>query len=44
MHIDFAGPSKKYADIILPGANNNVAVDMVVLWLEMKLTGQRVYK
>ena len=30
MHIEFAGPSKKYADIILPGANNNVAVDIVV--------------
>ena len=36
MHIEFAGPSKKHADIILPGSNNNVAVDMVVSMVRNK--------
>jgi len=36
MHIEFAGPSEKYADIILSGANNNVAVDMVASMIRNK--------
>ena len=36
MHIEFARPSKKHADIILSGANNNVAVDMVASMVKKK--------
>jgi uridine kinase len=31
MHLEFVEPSKHWADIIIPrGAENNVAIDMVV--------------
>ncbi len=35
MHLEFVEPSKRYADIIIPyGGRNQVAVDMVVSWLQ----------
>ena len=38
MHLEFVEPSKHWADIIIPrGAENNVAIDMLVSKIKMKL-------
>jgi uridine kinase len=38
MHLEFVEPSKRWADIIIPrGAENIVAIDMVVSRIEMML-------
>lgn len=39
MHLEFVEPSKRYADIIIPtGAQNTVAIDMLIRSIEQKLT------
>ena len=41
MHLEFAEPSKRYADVIIPeGGRNQVALDIVVARLET-LTAQQ---
>jgi uridine kinase len=38
MHIQFIEPTKRFADIIIPqGGENQVAIDMVVATIRMKL-------
>lgn len=34
MHIEFAEPSRKYADIIIPEGHNPIAIDMVVSMIQ----------
>jgi uridine kinase len=35
MHLDFVEPSKRYADVIIPeGGHNQVAIEMVLRWIE----------
>jgi uridine kinase len=41
MHIEFVGPNRKYADMIVPGSNNNVAVDMVASMVGQKGLGRK---
>jgi len=42
MHLEFVEPSKHWADIIIPrGAENTVAIDMVVTKIKTMLDGQR---
>jgi len=39
MHLEFVEPSKRYADIIIPtGAQNTVAIDMVIRSIKQKLS------
>jgi len=38
MHIQFIEPTKRYADIIIPqGGENQVAIDMIVATIRLKL-------
>lgn len=39
MHKEFVKPSKKYADIILPGTQNTIATDMLITMINTKLIG-----
>lgn len=42
MHLEFVEPSKHWADVIIPrGADNGVAIDMVVSKIKMMLQGKR---
>jgi len=42
MHLEFVEPSKHWADVIIPrGAQNIVAIDMVVSKIAMMLRGDR---
>ncbi len=42
MHLEFVEPSKHWADVIIPrGADNDVAIDMVVSKIKMLLQGKR---
>lgn len=39
MHLDFVEPSKRYADVIIPtGAQNTVAIDMLIRSIKQKLS------
>ncbi len=43
MHLEFVGPSKRHADVIIPrGGKNQVAIDMVLARVQLLLAAEQV--